>query len=182
MPPSLSVNDLIVTEGNSGSVFAAFGVSLSATNAQTVSVSYTTSNGTATAGIDYVAKSGLLTFVPGETLKPITVTIKGDTMAEATETLFVNLTNPTNAILSQGTGVASILNDDSRSLQIGRLANHVLLSWSTNSEGFGLLAASAVMPSPAWFGVTNPVTISSGYFTVTDDATNQLRIYRLHNP
>ena len=108
-----------------------------------------------------MAKSGLLTFVPGETLKPITVTIKGDTMAEATETFFVNLTNPTNAILSQGTGVASILNDDSRSLQIGRLANHVLLSWSTNSEGFGLLAASAVMPSPAWFGVTNPVTIST---------------------
>lgn len=178
-PPSISINNLDVTEGNSGSTFAAFTVSLSTTNAQTVNVSYATSNGTATAGVDYTSISGSLVFNPGETIKPVTVTIKGDTVAEPNETFFVNLSNPTNATLVQASGTTTIVNDDNLSLQIARAANQVALSWSTNSSGFFLSANPTLGPTGQWQILTNPVVISNGWNTVLDLATNTTRLYRL---
>ena len=71
--PSLSINDVTVTEGNAGTVSATFNVTLSAAATGTVTVSFATANGTATAGCDYVANSGTLTFNPGETVKTVTV-------------------------------------------------------------------------------------------------------------
>ena len=88
----------------------------------------------------------MLLFAPGETLKPITVTVIGDTVAEANETFYMVLSNPTNAAISQATGTATIQNDDNLSLQISRLANNVALYWTTNSEGFGLFTST----SSAW--------------------------------
>jgi hypothetical protein len=78
--PSLSINDVAVTEGNSGTTTASFTVSLSAASGQTVTVGYATANGTATtADADYVAASGTLTFTPGVTTRPVNVTVNGDT-------------------------------------------------------------------------------------------------------
>ncbi|MFZ6820704.1 Calx-beta domain-containing protein, partial [Undibacterium sp. Ji22W] len=57
---------------------ATFTVTLSAASGQTVSVGYNTSNGTATAGSDYTATSGTLTFNPGVTTQTITVNIAND--------------------------------------------------------------------------------------------------------
>lgn len=177
--PSLSINNLNVTEGNSGSSFAAFTVSLSATNAQTISVAYTSTNGTATAGSDYTALAGSLIFLPGETIKPVTITIKGDTLAEPNETFFVNLSNPTNAILTQASGRATILNDDNLSLLITRTSTQVTLSWSTNSAGYVLTTTPALEPTGQWQILTNPVTVSNGFNTVNDAVTNAMRLYRL---
>ena len=111
-PPSLSISDVTVTEGNSGTVAAVFTVSLSASSTNPVTVGYATANGSATAGSDYVATSGTLTFNPGTTALTITVTVNGDTVVEPDETFFVNLTNPTNATLAKGQGQGTILNDD----------------------------------------------------------------------
>ena len=61
------------------------------------SVAYNTSDGTATAGGHYQAKTGTLTFAPGETSKTITVPVNGDRLVEPNETFFVNLSTPTNA-------------------------------------------------------------------------------------
>ncbi|MCU0116599.1 hypothetical protein N8H09_17700 [Curtobacterium flaccumfaciens] len=69
--PSLSINDIGVNEGNSGTTTANFTVSLSAASGQTVSVNYATADGTATAGSDYVARSGTLTFAPGTTAQGV---------------------------------------------------------------------------------------------------------------
>ncbi len=110
--PSLSINDAGVTEGNSGSVLANFTVSLSAASGHTVTVNYATANATATAATDYQSASGTLTFNPGETSKPVAVTVNGETTFEADETFAVNLTAPTNATLSDGQGVGTIVNDD----------------------------------------------------------------------
>ncbi len=65
--PSVSIADASVAEGNSGTKNLAFTVSLSAASTSQVTVAYATSNGTATAGQDYTAKSGTLTFAPGVT-------------------------------------------------------------------------------------------------------------------
>jgi CSLREA domain-containing protein len=110
--PGLSINDVSVAEGNSGTTNANFTVSLSAASGQTVTVNYATANGTATAGSDYVATSGTLTFTPGQTSKPITVTVIGDTTVEPDETFFVDLSSPTNAAITRSRGTGTIINDD----------------------------------------------------------------------
>src|SRR5262245_13948791 len=86
-PPSISVRDAVVVEGNAGTTQATFVVALSAPSAQSVSFSFATANGTATAGSDYVGTSGgPLTFAPGETEKPVVVLVNGDTVDETQET------------------------------------------------------------------------------------------------
>src|SRR5438093_331159 len=110
--PSLAINDVTVTEGNSGTVNAVFTVSLSPTSGQTVTVNYATADGTATAGADYVAASGTLTFPPGSATQTIVVSVNGDTLNEATETFFVNLSSSINATLMDGQGMGMINDDD----------------------------------------------------------------------
>jgi hypothetical protein len=77
-----------------------------------VTVHYATVDGTATPGVDYQAVSDTLTFAPGETSKTITVPVIGDRVAEYSESFQLVLTNPTNAFLSDSSGVGSIVDDD----------------------------------------------------------------------
>jgi len=110
--PALSVNDVTVTEGDTGTVSALFTVNLSGLTAQTVTVHYATADNTATAGSDYVATSGTLTFTPGQTSQPVAVSVNGDLVQEATETFFLNLSLAVNAVISDGQGVGTILDTD----------------------------------------------------------------------
>jgi hypothetical protein len=110
--PSLTINNVSATEGASGTKSFIFTVTLSAASSSTVTVPYATADGTATAGSDYQATSGTLSFAPGETQKTIAVTVYGDTTVEPDETFAVNLGTPTNAVLGTSQGVGTILNDD----------------------------------------------------------------------
>lgn len=110
--PSLSVADASVSEGNSGSQDLAFTVKLSAPSATPVTVSYATRDGTASAGSDYTAATGTLTFAAGETTKVVHVAVKGDTSAESNETLSLVLSAPSGATLATTTATGTIVNDD----------------------------------------------------------------------
>jgi len=110
--PSLSINDVTVVEGNAGTTNAVFTVTLSAASGQTVTVNYATADGTATQPADYTNTSGTLTFTPGQTTRTITVPVIGETIPEANETFFVNLSSATNATISDNQGVGTITNDD----------------------------------------------------------------------
>ena len=110
--PSLSINDVTVTEGNAGTVNAVFTVTLSAASGQTVTVNYATADGTATQPADYTNTSGTLTFTPGATTQTITVPVIGETVPEANETFFVNLSGAVNATIADNQGVGTITNDD----------------------------------------------------------------------
>src|SRR5262249_30289932 len=110
--PAVSISDVTTTEGNSGTKIMTFIVSLWTSSTQTVSVPYATADGTASAGTDYTSASGTLTFAPGETLKAVNVVVNGDALGEGDETFFVNLGNPTNAVLLDGQGAGIIQNDD----------------------------------------------------------------------
>ncbi|MEH2114424.1 MAG: Calx-beta domain-containing protein [Nostoc sp.] len=110
--PTLSINNISVTEGNTGTTNATFTVTLSAASTSAVTVNYATANGTATAGSDYTATTGTLTFNPGNTSKTLTVAVTGDTIFEPNETFFVNLSNATNSTIADNQGLGTILNDD----------------------------------------------------------------------
>jgi uncharacterized repeat protein (TIGR01451 family) len=110
--PHLSIKDVSLLEGNSGTTNAAFTVSLSAPVGKTVMVSYATSNQTALAGIDYVAASGTLVFAPGVTSRTILVPVIGNTLNELDKTFLVTLSNPTNADLATSQATGTIINDD----------------------------------------------------------------------
>jgi Calx-beta domain len=110
--PSLSISDATVTEGSGGPATATFTVSLAPTSTSAVTVNYATADGTATAGSDYVASSGTVSFAPGETTKTIAVAILGDSVPEPDETFFVNLSSPAGATVLDGQGVGTIVNDD----------------------------------------------------------------------
>jgi subtilisin family serine protease len=109
---TLSIGNASVVEGNKGTKFAVFTVTLSAASSQTVTVKYATANGTAVAGSDYIAASGTLTFTPGVTSQTIKIKIKGDTTVEQDEIFYVNLSSATNATLQTSQGTGTILDDD----------------------------------------------------------------------
>jgi hypothetical protein len=116
--PKLTVSDVSTLEGSTGTHAITFTVSLSAASNQTITVNYATANDTAndtaTAGSDYQAASGTLTFAPGETSKTITVQVIGDRLAESNETFFINLSSPMNAVITDGQGTGTIVDDEPR--------------------------------------------------------------------
>ena len=110
--PTVSINDVSVLEGRSGTTAATFTVKLSAATTGAVLVTFTSTNGTAIAGSDYLFAHGTLKFNPGETSKTITVTVNGDRQREGDETFKVNLSNPDGATIFDGSGSGVIRNDD----------------------------------------------------------------------
>uniref|UniRef100_UPI003F4C903B putative Ig domain-containing protein n=1 Tax=Xanthomonas cannabis TaxID=1885674 RepID=UPI003F4C903B len=110
--PALSIDDVSVIEGNSGTTTATFTVSLSTASGQTVTVNYATADGTATAGSDYAARSGTLSFAPGTTTQTVAISVNGDLSVEPNETYRVVLSSATNATIARATGTGTINNDD----------------------------------------------------------------------
>lgn len=111
--PTLSIDDVTVTEGDAGSQAATFTVTLSAPSSQVVTVTAATADTTATSGADYtVTGPGTLTFNPGVTTQVVTVPVLGDLLDEPDETYVVNLSSPNNATLADGQGLGTILDND----------------------------------------------------------------------
>lgn len=163
--PSLSINDVAVTEGNSGTTNAVFTVTLSAASSLPVTVDYLTADGTATANSDYQPQSSTLTFAPGTTTRTIIVPVIGDLAAESTETFFVNLLNPVNATISKSQGIGTINDDDSTpSLSINDVAVTEGNSGTTNAVfTVTLSAASSVSVTVDYFTADGTATANSDY-------------------
>jgi ELWxxDGT repeat protein len=113
-PPVISISGVTKAEGNTGTTAASFTVRLNHSFTETVTVHYATANATATAGTDYQAASGTLTFTPGETSKTIPVQILGDYIPEDSEWFVINLDTPANATIGLGTATGTILDDEPR--------------------------------------------------------------------
>ncbi|KAB8143786.1 hypothetical protein F8S13_07720 [Chloroflexia bacterium SDU3-3] len=95
-------------------------VQLQGSSTAAVTVSYTTSDGSALAGSDYTATSGTLTFAPGETWQEIPVPVTVDSTSELTETFLVTLSSPTNATLAGDLTQTVALIDDRLAFQSAR--------------------------------------------------------------
>jgi hypothetical protein len=113
-PPSISISDVTITEGNSGTQSAMFNLSLSSAWTQMITIQFLTANGSAVAGTDFQSTGGTVTFAAGQTTQVIAVPVIGDRTPEITESFYVNLSSPTNATIVDGQGVATINDNEPR--------------------------------------------------------------------
>jgi carbon monoxide dehydrogenase subunit G len=161
--PSLSIDDVSVTEGDGGTVNATFTVTLSAPSGQTVTVHYATADGTAMAPGDYTAVDDtLLSFAPGETTKTVMVTVQGDTLDEPDEAFSASLTDAVNAAIADGQGTGTIIDDDP--------APGVTLSLagSPMAEAAGVATVTATLSAASGLDVTVSLGFTGTATNVTD--------------
>ena len=130
--PTLSIADSSVTESETQSVSEPFVVSLSAAATTPITVAYSTSDGTAVAGVNYQAASGTLTFAPGQTQATINVSVLSKPTAAATTAFNLTLSNPSGATLSRTQATGTIKNPAASSG--GNFQFTVTSDWGT---GFG---------------------------------------------
>jgi hypothetical protein len=153
--PGVSISNVAKNEGWLANNLYNFNVSLSAASPQTVTVPWSTASGSAFSGSDFVGQAGTLTFLPGETLKTVTVPVNGDLAVESTETFFVNLGAPSNATITDGQGVGTIFNDDASSFDEGLAAatNMGSLSGDTGA-GVATRFDSILLGDADWYRVS----------------------------
>lgn len=167
--PSVSVADTSVNEGNSGTTNASFTVTLSKASTKPVTVSYTTGNGSATAGQDYTASSGTITFAAGQVSQVINVSVLGDTTVEPAETFTVTLSNPSGATIGRATASGTINNDDA-----APVLPSISISDATAAEGnsgSNSMAFTVTLSKAATTTVTLNYSTANGTATAGEDYT-----------
>ena len=156
---SLTISNQTVLEGNTGTTAMEFTVSLSPPSASIVSVDYALADGTAEAGSDYTAISDTLTFNPGETEQTISVDVLGDVVDEgASETFSVQLSDPVNANIANGTATGTITDDDFAQLR-AQAGPSVL----EGDVGITPAVFTVTLSTPADYVITVDYAVSSGY-------------------
>jgi hypothetical protein len=110
--PILSIDDVSVTEGDTGSTVATLTITKSGSTDLAASATWNTENMSAVSGIDYTASSGALTLGAAETFTTVQVMVTGDLNDESDEKFNVALADPTNATLGDDVGVTTIIDDD----------------------------------------------------------------------
>jgi Calx-beta domain len=165
--PTISVRDAVVVEGNSSTMQATFVVALSGATSQSVSLSFATTNGTATSGSDYIASSGALTFAPGEIEKPVVVLVNGDSVDEPQETFFLDISNVQNATVSSSRGNGFIVDDDGPTISINDVSVTEGNS-GTKAATFTLTLSGPSVEAIAVRAITTPgtATASSDYNSI----------------
>jgi hypothetical protein len=164
---TINANDTLSFSGNvsarEDAGAATITVRLNAPSSNPVTVDYASSDGTATAGSDYTATSGTLTFAPGETTKTFSVPIIDDALGEANETVTLALSNPAHAVLSASPTATLTIN-----------AND-LLSFSTSTYRVSESNASATITvrlnGPSNVPVSVDYASSDGTATAGSDYT-----------
>jgi hypothetical protein len=177
--PGLAVGNATVVEGNSGTTYAAFTISLTPAATQTVTVTYGTASGTATSGSDFSATTSRLTFYAGQTSNTVYVPVTGDLAYEANETFTLNLSNAVNANIRTGTGTGTITNDDGvPTLSASNTAGSEGNTSSATRWAFVSLSAPSYQPITFTYSTSNGTAVagidyaaSSGTLTINPGLT-----------
>jgi chitinase len=163
-PPSLSIGDVSVAEGDAGTKMATFTVSLSAPAASAVKFDIATVSDTASGRSDYVSKSATgVVIAAGSTSRTFNVVINGDTNPESDEVFLVNLSNPVGAMIGDGQAIGWIMNDDAAApptLSIGDVS--IAEGDSLTKNATFTVALSAPQPGPVYFDIATANGTASG--------------------
>ena len=116
--PTISVNDVTITEGNTGTTNAVFTLTLSRAANGPVTVNFATRDNEAVAPGDYTAVNRTVTIPAGQTTATVSVPVVGDNIEENNELFTVVLTNPQGATLAKAQGNGTILNNDTATISI----------------------------------------------------------------
>jgi hypothetical protein len=177
LPPTVSLRDVSMPEGDTDTTPMVFEARLSAPSANIVTVRYATSNLTAQAGIDYTFALGVLTFQPGVTSQTFSVDSIGDTTIEPDRRFLVNLYNP-NLVTLGANGIGTILDDDFRATAVSRTSSGLRFTFpSSPSAHYRVEWTANLLPTPLW-------TPLDGYQSITavGTSTEVLDPAALHDP
>lgn len=164
--PEISLEPRYFNEANAAAEKLVFDVHLEAALTEAVSVDFTVSTATATAGLDFQAASGTITFAPGETSKSIPVTIINDTEVENSEAVLLELSNPQGLVVLKNESVHGIILDDdsnSTAIQLICIPASAVEGDDANTE----LTFSFVLDRPA----ADDISVD---FVTIDDTANSL--------
>ena len=167
--PAFSVSSVGTTNTSPSAIFT---VSLSAPSTQSITVGYSTADGTAIAGADYTSTSGTLTFAAGQTSLNVTVPLIKDTLyGLPTKTFTLNLANPTNAIILQGQGTATIVEENlPPTITAANFTQLKTTSGTVNATATLQLSAASQAPVTVNY-VTTDITAIAGTDYVTTMGT-----------
>jgi hypothetical protein len=164
-PPILTVANTSLAEGNPGPTnTAVFTLSLSAACPNAVTVSYQTADGSANSQ-DYTARSGIITFAPGQTVMQVNIPVTGDSVFEADESFSLVLSAPSNCTLGNSSATATILNDDPAPLPGISIDNTSVLEGNSGTAIASFLLSLSFASSSA---VTVNYATSNGTATSED--------------
>jgi hypothetical protein len=154
-PPQISIGDQSVSEGNSDTRLMVFPATLSAGSPCPVSTSYATADGTASAGSDYDAATGLLLFPVGSTSQNVSVRIRGDRVFEGDEYLLVNLVGPNGGTIADGQAVGTIVNEDAPGFSVNDVAVVEPASGTTTANFTVTLSPTSGGPTSVNYATAN---------------------------
>jgi chitinase len=171
--PVLSISDATVAEGNAGTIAETFTVSTPVTSSSPITFTYSTSDGTATAGSDYTATTAGGTIPAGQTSTTVTVPVRADTLDEPDETYAVDLSGVSGAAVLDGHAVGTIADDDpAPALSI---ADATVTEGNSGSQdvtfGVSLSAASGKPVQVHWATADGTATQPSDYTAASGDLT-----------
>lgn len=152
----LGIADTDALKGNTGNSNASVLVSLAIPSQSPVTAHYTTVDGTAVAGTDYIGTSGVVQFPAGKTLQVITIPIVGDRLARGNKIFKVTLDTPVGALIGDGTAQVKIFDPN--------VAMTALVMSGDPGEFVGQ-------------GQSRVVTVGDGVFTKSRNADNGVSAY-----
>jgi uncharacterized protein (DUF1800 family) len=151
---TVSIGNVTVTEGNTGTANALLTVSLSPPAVEASSVHFATLNGTATVNnLDYDPISGEVVFAKGQSSKTVAVKVNGDLFVETNETVLVNLSGPDRLVLGDKQGQVNISNDDTTAVPEIRV-NDASVTEGNSGMSVVTFTVSVNIPPTAPVGVT----------------------------
>ncbi len=174
IPPDISVDSVVLAaEGDSGVTPVTFTITLSRPSNGFEQVDFATSDGSAVAGSDYVATSGSIQFLPGETARTVNVDVIGDGTIEGDEFFFLNLSNAIGVNVAVTQGSALITDDDPLRLFAVFSTGSNIVELDPNT---GAQLNSFATPVPTSFGPDGIAYDGNSVFFLAGNST----IFELH--
>jgi chitinase len=169
--PFVSIGDASITEGDSGTRIIRLMITLDAPSAAAVVANFSTGFGSAAPGADFRAKASKVRFSPGQTTKWAKVMVRPDGLTEGNEQFPVNLTTVTGATVDDGTGVATIVDDETATGAEASIGDVTVLEGAAGPSRYVWLAVS--LNQPAGTNASVAYTTMPGSATAPEDYTTR---------